>query len=998
MAVCRSCGAENPDGYRFCNACGKASDGEPGREQRKTVTVLFCDLTGSTALGESIDPERLRALLARYFGRMRSIVERHGGSVEKFIGDAVMAVFGVPTVHEDDALRAVRSAAEMRDALPELGLQGRIGVMTGEVVTGTEERLATGDAVNVAARLEAAAPPGEVLIGQPTFVLVGDAVEVEAVDPLELKGKAEPVPAFRLVQVRDAPERRHDARFIGRDRELALISAVWQRVHLDQQCELVTIVGDAGVGKSRLAVEFLASIDASVVHGRCLPYGDGITYWPVAQVLKQLDELPADEAAADVIRSVLGEGVGPTSSEEIAWAFRKALEGASRDRPLVVVLDDIQWGEETFLDLIEHVALLSSGASILLLCMARPELVERRPTWPATFRLEPLDDDDVDQLVPDHIPEELRHKITRAAGGNPLFIAEMVAMAGEVGDKVVVPASLRALLAARLDQLGEAERSVLERGAVEGEVFHRGAVQALTPAGSHVTPRLAALVRKELIRPDSPHLTGEDAFRFRHLLIRDAAYEGMSKATRADLHARLASWLEGHGAELADLDELVGYHLEQVCRYHSELGMPEDTALADAARRRLAGGGNRAASRQDFGAAANLFERAAALVPPAELDLALETLLGEALFWAGRGEDALQRADTLAERAVADGDRVVELCARIQGGMFRVDLEPGGATEQLSALLDEAIPIFQAAANDIALYIGYSAYTELSFKRGRFEAGLEAFELAVTHARKAGHEPPGVLGQRAFVGFAGTMPAAELLVWLDENDTRPGQDRFLDAYRANALAMVGRSDEARSILAAMRRELARRGGGVLLANITAFESVWVELWAGEPEAAVTFGEEGFRLHEDLGQLSFQSAAAAYLARALFLLDRLDEADGWAHRAADIGVGGEVDAQMAWRGVRAKVLARRGAFAEAEALAREAVAIGDETDALNAQGDAYADLAEVLLSAGRTEEAASAFEQALERFERKGNLASTEHLRARLTQEGITLDVPRDPTA
>ena len=232
MATCHSCGAENPDGFKFCNACGWASDEEPPSEQRKTVTVLFCDLTGSTALGETIDPERLRTLLAGYFERMKSIVERHGGSVEKFIGDAVMAVFGVPTVHEDDALRAVRAAAEMRDALPELGFQGRIGVMTGEVVTGTEERLATGDAVNVAARLEAAAPPGDVLIGQPTFVLVGDAAVVEAIDPLELKGKSEPVPAFRLVQVRDAPERRHDARFIGRERELAPVRAVWQRVIL----------------------------------------------------------------------------------------------------------------------------------------------------------------------------------------------------------------------------------------------------------------------------------------------------------------------------------------------------------------------------------------------------------------------------------------------------------------------------------------------------------------------------------------------------------------------------------------------------------------------------------------------------------------------------------------------------------------------------------------------------------------------------------------------
>ena len=314
-----------------------------------------------------------------YFERMKAIVERHGGSVEKFIGDAVMAVFGVPVLHEDDALRAVRAAVEMRDALPELGLQGRIGVMTGEVVTGTEERLATGDAVNVAARLEQAAQPGEVLVGGPTLALVRDAAEVEPIEPLELKGKSDPVPAYRLLRVHDAPERPHGELFVGRERELAILQEAWERVRAEQRCELVTVTGDAGVGKSRLAAEALASIDATVVRGRCLPYGEGITYWPVVEVLNQLDVPPAEEAAAEAIRSLLGETDAATSAEEIAWAFRKTLEHAAAERPLVVVFDDIQWGEETFLDLVEHVALLSAGASILVYCMARPELAERRP-------------------------------------------------------------------------------------------------------------------------------------------------------------------------------------------------------------------------------------------------------------------------------------------------------------------------------------------------------------------------------------------------------------------------------------------------------------------------------------------------------------------------------------------------------------------------------------------------------------------------------------------
>ncbi len=312
MLTCPSCGRDNARDARFCSGCGTAL-APPGHEVRKTVTVLFCDVTGSTALGETTDPEVLRALLARYFDRMKAIVESHGGTVEKFIGDAVMAVFGIPASHEDDALRACRAATEMRDALPELGIGGRIGVNTGEVVTGTAERLATGDAVNVAARLEQAAAPGEVLIGESTFALVREAVAAEQVDPLALKGKSEPVPAFRLLSVLDPPERRHVSRFVGREPELAQIAAAWERAQAQARCELVTVVGDAGVGKSRLVVEALAAVDARILRGSCLPYGEGITYWPVVEVVKQLAALPSDPIAAGALRSLLGESDVPTS-------------------------------------------------------------------------------------------------------------------------------------------------------------------------------------------------------------------------------------------------------------------------------------------------------------------------------------------------------------------------------------------------------------------------------------------------------------------------------------------------------------------------------------------------------------------------------------------------------------------------------------------------------------------------------------------------------------
>jgi class 3 adenylate cyclase len=408
----------------------------PPRQARKTVTVLFCALVGSTALDEAADPEALQALLARYFDRMKIIVEHHGGTVEKFIGDAVMAVFGVPLAHEDDALRACRAALEMRESFGELGVEGCIGVTTGEVVTGTEERLATGDAVNVAARLQQASRPGEVLLGEPTLQLVHEAVEAEALEPLALKGKEQPVVAYRLLAAHEVPERRHDQRFVGREQELALVREAWERVLKQQTCELVTIVGEAGVGKSRLVAEALAPIDARIVYGRCLPYGKGITYWPVVEVIKQLDMLPSDATASEIISSVLRKSDAGPSADEIAWAFRRLLEEVA---PLIVVFDDIQWGEETFVDLLEHLALLSSGAPLLLLGMARRDLVERRPTWPVAIRLEPLPAAAVAELLGADTPPQLATRISQAAGGNPLFISEMLAMAGQRASEVTVP-------------------------------------------------------------------------------------------------------------------------------------------------------------------------------------------------------------------------------------------------------------------------------------------------------------------------------------------------------------------------------------------------------------------------------------------------------------------------------------------------------------------------------------------------------------------------------
>src|SRR6266540_3764382 len=534
MATCPQCGQKNPEGFAFCGSCGAPLAVAPQREVRKTVTVVFCDVTGSTALGEQLDPESLRRVMGRYFDEMQTIVERHEGTVEKFIGDAVMAVFGIPVVHEDDAMRAVRAAAEMRDRLGALNegferdwgvrIQMRTGVNTGEVVAGDStgrQRFATGDAVNVAKRFEEAAPAGEILLGEATYGLVRDAVEVEPVEPLALKGKESRLGAYRLLSIEPTfpgRARRLDSPMVGRERERMLLQHAYERAVGERGCHLFTVLGTAGVGKSRLVAEFAAGIGetATVVQGRCLPYGEGITFWPLAEIVRKLHgedplaSIPATLAGdenAEVIASRLAAALGLADSsgtgEETFWAARKLFEAHARERPLVVVFDDVQWGEPTFLDLIDHVTDWTRDAPILLICLARPELLDIRPVWGggkfnATSVL-----------------------LERRNGG---WVA-----AGDL-TQVAVPPTIQALLAARLDRLGDQERGVIERASVEGRIFHLGAVAALSPAElrAEVGGHLQTLVRKELVRPDRTDFPGEVACRSRHPLFRYAAYERMA--------------------------------------------------------------------------------------------------------------------------------------------------------------------------------------------------------------------------------------------------------------------------------------------------------------------------------------------------------------------------------------------------------------------------------------------------------------------------------------
>ena len=521
-------------------------------------------------------------------------------------------------------------------------------------------------------------------------------------------------------------------------------------------------------------------------------------------MIKQLDALPSDPDAETAVRSLLGATNRSASPEEMAWAFRKLLEEQS---PLVVVFDDIQWGEETFLDLVEGVALLSSGAPILLVCMARPELLSRRSDWPIALRLEPLPRTAVEELI-GVAPDALRERIAAAAGGNPLFVTQMLAMAEEDAE-VEVPPTLRALLAARLDQLDGRERYVLERGAVEGEIFHRGAVQALAPGEPQITPRLSALVRKQLIRPDRAQLPREDGFRFRHLLIRDAAYDALPKSARAELHEQFAEWLERRGVDLVELDEILGFHLEQAARYRAELGEP-DPELAERAGARLADAGRRALWRGDYRSAAPLLERALELTRPLRLDISLELDLADARPVPRERAAIAERA---AERASEAGDRVGEALALVVAAQARLLFADDPAVDELERLARATLPLLEDAEDHAGLARVWDALGHgVANFRARFEDKTQASEQALRHLRLAGRHRPG-LAALPLALVLGPRPADEALRTLDSVLPETPEPGALLA-RARLLAMLGRFDEAWA-LARPAAERARELGGLL---------------------------------------------------------------------------------------------------------------------------------------------------------------------------------------
>src|SRR5438128_689524 len=548
--------------------------------ERKLATVLFVDVVASTEALADADPEVIRRRVSRFFDQVAHCIVTHGGTVEKFAGDAVMAAFGVPLAHEDDAERAVRAAMATLERVKELGLEARVGIESGEVVADdSESTFATGEAVNLAARLQSEAAVNEILVGPAAARLLRGRVELEPAGQLELRGWREPVTAQRVTCVADLgdPVRGLSAPLVGRETELELLENTFERTSRARRSSLVTIYGDPGVGKSRLAREFLAGLEgATVLIGRCLPYGEGVTYWPLAEMVKSsagiadddpLDEAQEklracceDEAVADLLGLAVGvlEAVeGERSQQDIAWAARAWAEQLAQAQPLVLVFEDVHWGEEPLLELIEHLAAWVREQPLLLLCIARPELLDVRPAWgggrmrSTTLELEPLQPGESAELV-EALTAELELPVDIATvlaktEGNPLFVEETIRMLAERPRDGVerIPDTLQALIAARIDRLPGAERVLLQRAAAMGRIFMAGALAQLSPELEDVSDPLDGLLMRDLIvREPRATISGEQAYKFRHVLIREVAYAGLSKASRAELHRDFAGWLK----------------------------------------------------------------------------------------------------------------------------------------------------------------------------------------------------------------------------------------------------------------------------------------------------------------------------------------------------------------------------------------------------------------------------------------------------------------------
>jgi tetratricopeptide (TPR) repeat protein len=996
--------------------------------------------------------------MSRYYELTRSAVERHGGTVEKFIGDAVMAVFGVPITHEDDALRAVRAAADMRDAIARYNrelesaygttIRLRIGINTGEVVVGdaaAESSFISGDAVNVAARLEQSAMPGEILISARTLPLVRSVVTTEPIEPLELKGKAQPVAAHRLIEMsRDLPAfaRHMDSPFVGREQELAALQHVVARVLDERRCRLVTVLGPPGAGKSRITAELARDVSGQVrvLNGRCLPYGEGITFWPIAEVAKQVASIGEDESqsavraklihllgtdsdaplVAERVAGVLGFGTPAFDQQELFWGLRSLFERLAVRSPVLLVFDDIQWAEESFLDLLDYLVDFVVSHPIALVCLARPELLEKRPDWAAgrpnalAITLNPLAASEsrglIANLLDGPLEPTVQARIVERAGGNPLFIQESIRMLIDQGElrrsngawelttevsDLVIPPTVNAILAARLDRLPDEERDVLERAAVAGEVFWWRSVEELSDEvlRPRVGSNLRSLVRRELIRPHESTLIGEDAYAFSHLLVRDAAYGLLPKRLRAELHERLATWIETTARQrMSEYEEIIGYHLEQACRFGAEIHLNEAhrQELAASAATHLGRAGHRALWRVDPRAATNLLRRAAALQGASAPERSrLLVALGKALGLTGHLDEArmvLQEAVDLAEAA---SDPVTRAHGVLELLDLKMNVDPEGAADEAAATVEPILVTLADAGDDAGLARAWNVMGAVHVMRGNDGPLEEAAERAIIHARRARdpvQEAGGLLNLAIALIFgprpAPDMEARSTELLADAQGNRAGTAAIL-AARGMARALMGRFDEGRRDARSSSALLEEIGMDVDRAAYT-MVTAGIERLAGDLAAAEAQLRVACRVLEDAGAAAVLSTTAATCARVILEREGEEiEITRFLDLAEGAGSSDDFATQLFVRSTRARLLARARKFDEALELARSAVDLASPGDTFLEHAESLLALGEVEAAVGLTTEARAHWEEAIALFEAKGDVVTPARVRALL---------------
>ena len=985
-------------------------------ESRRMVTVLFCDVVDSTRLATRLDPEAYRRVMSAYFDAARGAIEAHGGLVEKYIGDAVMALFGVPELHEDDALRAVRAAVDTRAAVAQVNadalrdwdveLAVRIAVNTGEVMasTSSHEALATGAPINIAAHLEKRARPNEIVLGEETGRLVRDAVRCERVE------LGDDLRAWRLNElIAEAPAvaRPLDAPLVGRKKELRRLRKAFHRARKDQHSVVATVVGEAGIGKTRLGRALVTELGdgARVLVGRCVSYGAGGTFLPVAEIVKRAAPEPSVEGIASLlsgeqdahqvarrVAELVGIAEGPAAPGEAFWAVRRLFEAVARERPLLVAFEDIHWAEPTLLDLVEYLGEWAEGP-IMVLCLARGDLLEARPGWggPTStgflVEMEPLPAEDVGsllaQLAGGPVAPDVEKKIVERADGNALFAQQLLALAAEAPDVSLehAPPTVEALIASRLDRLDPRELDVLRRASVIGRHFTRADVKDLGPLDE---ADLASLERRALVH------SIEDRFAFHHALVRDVAYRGIAKAERAELHERAADSLDRRDGA----DEIVGFHLEQAYCYRTEVSRVDDRArrIARAAGDRLGRAGIRAWKRADAPAAVNLLERATSLLPrdePSRRELLCE--LGVAVRMAGRHGDFARVLNETVQASAESGDRRLELRARLELEHAQMFDDPTLADDVLELGLS-AIPTLEAAGDHRSLGRTWLAIAiVLAHFKMQYEKGEEAAARAATHYRRGGWSPSTSLETLASALHFGPRPVDDAAARCEELLADHVGDR---ASEANVLiwlggleAMRGRFDEGRSLVSRARAIYDELG---LMLAVTTAETVRakIDILAGVLDDAEQRLREACESSLQTNESAVLSSRAGELADVLYLLGRYDEAQEWARVARECAGEGDLHAEVLWRSIEARLAARRGEFEAAEALARDAVLIMEDTDALSLRAKVQLDLAHVLRLADRDKDARAAAWAAVALYEAKENIAAAKHVHAFLSAAAV----------